>query len=156
MILAYIFIGLFILLLGFIYYLNKNKNKRINELKDVVNNELIELNYRIGFYDNKYNLTENDDKQHNYDFRVYVTELEKYTNGFSKLKLDKINVINGYNLDKFKSIINIATQEFVETQFTSNITFLEREIDIQKLRKNKLTRILKENKKKRKIKETIN
>ena len=83
-------------------------------------------------------------------------QVEKYTNGFSKLKLDKINVINGYNLDKFKSIINIATQEFVETQFTSNITFLEREIDIQKLRKNKLTRILKENKKKRKIKETIN
>lgn len=148
MILVYIFIGLFIA--GLIFsgvlmrklYKSKVRSKeleiRVNELEESLKGEIVKLSHREGFYDSSYNIGE-----HKYEFRVYVTELEKYNNGFSKLKLESVNIKSGFDMNNYSVVKSYAKEDFLEIQETKNITFLEKDVDISEIRKNKLERILK-------------
>jgi len=117
MTLAFIFIGLF--LISFIFLLvllvSNNKLKKKNKvLTDAVEKEIIKIKHRTGFYDGFYNMVEkeNSTSSSKYTFRVYVTELEKYNNGYSKISLDNINMIYGYHKTAYEYIINNAKKIF--------------------------------------------
>lgn len=149
MILAYIFIGLFLTAVIFSFFLYKKiKEKKTNitklknkleNMENVINEELININNKIGFYDGTYNL---DNKK--YSFRVYVTELERFSNGFSKFKFDNVDIMGGFSIGNYDIVIKYAKNDFIQIQTTTNITFLDRKVDITKLRKDKLEKILKD------------
>jgi hypothetical protein len=152
MLLGYIFIGLFLIVGVFcLIYVNKyrtskiiisDNENRIEALEASLKQEIVKISHRIGFYDGHYTLTENE-KSWKYSFRVYVTELEKYANGYSKFAFDKVNMMGGYSKENYGHIIHCATNDFLEVQETKNITFLDRDINICEIRKDKLERILK-------------
>jgi len=141
----YLFIVLFAatsIMCIFLYYRNKKLVDDNKEMNSALNDELIKIKHRQGFYDGSYTLTnQNNDV---YKYRVYVTELEKYKNGFSKLKLEKVDMISGFSTHQYNSIISFAAQDFLDIQSTSNITFLEKDEDLTEVRKDKLERILKD------------
>jgi hypothetical protein len=146
MITAYIFIGLFCIVTIYsiiqLFLINKLK-KRISILEDVANDKLIKLTCRTGFYDGSYNIG-SDPKNAKYEYRVYVTELEKYENNYSKLKYDGCTVL-GYQADIYKSVRQYVQNDFLEIKETTDITWLEKEKNITEIRKDKLERILNEN-----------
>ncbi len=154
MILTYVFACLFVagLILSAYLYIILKKTKSvvevlknsINVLKNSIEVELIKLNHREGFYDGSFNLVSAKDEHHTYNYRLYVYEMEKYKNGYSKLKILKIDIVRGFDNKQYEYIKKLATENFLEIQETKNITFLDRDIDITQLRKDKLERILKE------------
>ena len=77
-----IIIGLLVVGASICLTLIRKKNLRIKKLEDSLKEDLIKLSHRIGFYDGNYTLGPGANNK--YHFRVYVTELEKYGNGFSK------------------------------------------------------------------------
>ena len=138
MILAYIFIALFSILLVVNVSLYIYMKKKNSILADALNNDLLNLSKRNGFYNKSFSLD-----NHTYKFRIYVIEEEKYSNGYSKLVIDGVDIISGFSPNNFNYVIQTAKDEFVSVQETNDITFLESDIDITELRKNKLERILK-------------
>lgn len=70
---------------------------------------------------------------------VYVREIDKYTDGYSKLKIDKVEPTYG---DK-DSATRWAKNAFVSLRLTSDIEWLESIDQIKRLRKEKLLKIKK-------------
>jgi len=141
---TYIFIGLFTLSLGtLIYYLDKNKkkSKRIGVLEKSLTEKIIKAEQRKGFYDGHF-MINSDGENRKYEFRVYVTEEEKYLNGYSKFKLEKVDMKHGFNVSTYPHVIRAATADFVEIQETENVFFLEEDKDVSQIRREKLERIL--------------
>lgn len=67
---------------------------------------------------------------------VYIKELDRYTNGYSKIKIDKIDPTSSsaYTDDSIKG----AKESFNSLKITSEIEWLESEDHIKKVRKEKL------------------
>lgn len=74
----------------------------------------------------------------NYKSIVYIKELDRYNNGYSKIVIDRIEPI-----DKSSSInaIKYITRNFITLKETENIDWLESEDAIKKSRKEKLENI---------------
>lgn len=140
----YIFIALFIASNIVWLFVNYSLNKKNGILTKAVETEIIKLKQRTGFYDGSYNLGDNP-KTCKYTYRVYVTELEKYTNGYSKIRYDGCTV-SGHNADNYKLITYYVEKDFLQVTETNTITFLEKDKDITQVRKDKLERILNETK----------
>jgi len=78
-----VFIALFVILASFSIFMYRKKQKRIKALEDALSTDLTSMSLRIGFYDGT--ITFNDGVGHEkskYGYRVYVTELERYSNGY--------------------------------------------------------------------------
>lgn len=69
---------------------------------------------------------------------VYVKEIDRFSNGFSKIKLDNIEAI-----DKFPSTIKSAKDSFITLKKTDEIDWLEGEEQIKKRRREKLENLKK-------------
>jgi hypothetical protein len=114
---------------GFLYLKLRKKTKKIIQSLDKP--------IRKGYYKNssKYGLA-------NYEIIVYVTEIDRYTNGESKINLETIEVsgsiINSYNIDILKKI---ATNKFSHIVKTSDIYWMESEIEIKEQRREKLKQL---------------
>jgi len=123
-----------------------NKNTKISDknkiLKDTLKEQHKGLFNRKGFYEASYNI-DHDKKTYVYKYMVHVEELEKYINGYSKLKFIKVDMVHGFNLNTYAHVIKSATQDFTEICETNEITWLESENDIIEMRKLKLERVLK-------------
>lgn len=87
---------------------------------------------RVGFY--KYCSSGSS-----YRAIVYVKEIDKYTDGYSLLKIDRIEPTGG---DKETSE-RWAKSDFVSLRLTSDIEWLESVDQIKRLRKEKLLKIKK-------------
>jgi len=145
MISMYIFLGLFAISTTFALFLftrNKKLKDDNKELLSAVKDELVKTTHREGFYDGSYNLS--NDNGEKYDYRTYVVELERYKNGYSKLKLIKIDMIHGLHPSYYQQVIDAAIYDFLDIQQTKDITFLEKDEDLMEVRKDKLERILKD------------
>lgn len=75
------------------------------------------------------------------DIHVFVKEIDRYTNGNSRLKLDNIEIHCGNNLYDKKSILIYVRKTFVSLKKTSDIEWLESENAIKEARKNKLSHL---------------
>lgn len=70
---------------------------------------------------------------------VYVDELDRYTDGYSKIRINRIEPtsISSYKRDSKEK----AENDFISLKLTSEIEWLESEDHIKKLRKEKLDKL---------------
>jgi hypothetical protein len=116
------------------------------ELDDIKNNVL--NGKKSGYYTYSTNLLSKELKEagktgDTYDCNIYVDELDRYTNGLSKIKLKKIEVINGFDPHQYEWVRTCAKDKFSELKKTSDIEWLESVETIKTIRKNKLAEIIK-------------
>jgi hypothetical protein len=118
-------------------FLNKKLQIAIEDLK---------LKRRNGFYSDTLILLSTEQRKNNekgepYNYIVYVTELDKYTNGLSKIKLDRIEIISGFDCNEFNWVRESVEKKFASIKKTSEIEWLENEENVKDMRKEKLDRI---------------
>ena len=136
--------------LMYLYWSLYKKNKQLKSEKDILKNNLkdnlLNLNLRSGFYKQTFNLAESEDasKTSDYDVKIHVIEEEKYTNGFSKIKHIKTDILNGFQPDHYDYIKRLSILKFDTIVKTSDIEWLDVDQDIKGLRINKITSVLKE------------
>lgn len=116
-------------------------NEKLNNIKN------LSISGRNGFYSDTVNLLSPEDKKNGtsgetYYFTIYVKELERYTNGMSKIKLINIEVTGGFQIDQYSWIKESQEKRFSSLKKTSEIEWLEIEQDLKELRKEKLEKIL--------------
>lgn len=78
-----------------------------------------------------------------YEFILYVTEVERYLNGESKIILNDIEVISGYDSSQYDYVKTSFKRRFVSIKNTVDIEWLESENAVKEMRKQKLERIKK-------------
>lgn len=71
---------------------------------------------------------------------VFIKEIDRYTNGYSKIKLNRIEKISSsFDKSDYESIKN----KFISLKKTSDIEWLENEDHLKKLRKEKIEKLQK-------------
>lgn len=106
-----------------LFFKYKNLKKQVKNLYDVGTG-------RKGFYYYNYGFS--------YKCIIYIKELDRYDNGFSKIAIDEIESINGKN-----DVKKHAMENFITLKKTDTIEWLEEEMDIKTIRKEKLDKIKK-------------
>lgn len=97
---------------------------------------------RIGYYDMILHKGEKTDYDYiEFTTRIHLQELDRYTNGTSKIKVIKIEYGVLENKIKHKEIDSFIRYKFSEIQNTSDITWLDTVNDIKQQRKQKIDRI---------------
>jgi len=101
---------------------------------------------RVGFYTETTNLLSREDKEDGktgdkYDAVVHVRELEKYTNGVSKLQLITIDVTSGYDHDQYDWVKTCMRDSFTSLKKTTDVEWLEPEESVKEARKLKLDKL---------------
>lgn len=119
-------ISLIINLILFVKY--RKLKKSIQEYKSIGTG-------RYGFYNYNFHYSSL------YSALVYVKELDRYTNGFSKIEIYKIETT--CSVLYRDNTINMIKDKFISLKNTSDIEWLESEDQIKKLRKEKLEKISK-------------
>jgi hypothetical protein len=73
-----------------------------------------------------------------YNAYVYVIEIDRYTDGYSKIKIDRIEPLD----KRYNSEANEKSKDsFISLRLTNEIEWLESEDHIKRLRKEKLDQI---------------
>ena len=88
---------------------------------------------RYGFYNYNYS------SGSCYKAIVYVDELDRYTDGYSKIKINRIEPTSTSTYKKDSK--ERAENDFISLKLTSEIEWLESEDHIKKLRKEKLDKL---------------
>ena len=166
MITLYILLSISVILNIYFYY---TKNKNISTLKDkeedlnnrekVIDsvttnfknrvsrfNDIVNGNLKQGYYVHGLRYGSVDTGYESYDVDVFVSEIDRYTNGKSKIKFDYINVgkppkDKNWKLDNTEKFIKNHFSELVDTK---DIEWLESVNELQKAREKKLKRIIDE------------
>jgi len=114
--------------------LNKKYEIAVQELKKPT---------KKGYFKGSINLI--IDKEKNigqlYEYVVHVNEVERYTNGECKIKLDYIDVVSGFDPGQYSWIKESASRRFPSIMKISDIEWLESEDSIKELRKEKLEKL---------------
>jgi hypothetical protein len=105
------------------------------------------MSNRKGYYDNTVNLMSPEDYKNNspgelYRCILYVKELDRYTNGMSKIELTDVELISGFDNTQFDYVKRTMRTKFSSLRKTSDIEWLESEDSIKEVRKQKLKKIL--------------
>lgn len=149
-----------LLLYLYLNILNKSK-ETISELKDEVDKSSTKFknlkdeleilkdelsSKKIGFYEDKVNLLSAEDRaagknSEQYKLVVHVKELDRYTNGLSKIQIIKLDVMSGYDHEQYEWVKHCIKERFVSIKKTVEITWLESEENLKEIRKQKLAKI---------------
>lgn len=118
----------------------KDKNKNLEAKYNIIKES---ISKRQGYYYETTTLLSIEDRKKGlagdpYKTYIYVQEIDRYTNGMSKIELKKIEVISGYSIEKYPWVIECETTQFSSLRKTSDIEWLESEDSIKELRKQKL------------------
>ena len=85
-------------------------------------------NNRIGYYNDTITLVSSDDNitktRNDYVSTVHVKEIEKYSNGLSKIELVSIDVIRGFEPDNYNAVKSSLKLRFSTLKKESDITWL--------------------------------
>lgn len=149
--------------LFFIFYIiTRNKNSKMAlELKKL-QTKLSVLNgkyecaienlrpRRIGYYKTTLNLASIEDRKNGlkgepYDCLVHIKEIEKYTNGDSKIQLIEVELFSGYDHNQYDHVKRTIKSKFSSIRDSADIEWLESEESIKELRKLKLEKLEKMN-----------
>lgn len=128
-----------------IYHLIKIRKKykeTIESLKDINSKKIL----RTGYYEDSLNLVNKDGKGDLYKCFITVNELDRYTNGESKIEIVDI-VVNGYNPSQYRHVSDSMKKRFIPIYKTNDIEWLESETDIEKVRREKIKKIIESSKK---------
>jgi len=81
----------------------------------------------IGYYEETVRLgsTENDTKSSDYKCLVYIKELDKYSNGLSKIQFENVEIVSGFDSSLYDHVKNIIKKRFISTRKTTNIEWLK-------------------------------
>jgi hypothetical protein len=101
---------------------------------------------RIGYYESKMNLLSIEDKEKGlsgdpYSCYLYVKEIDRYTNGMSKIELTNVELIYGFNTNQFEHVKNTMRNKFSSIRKTTDIEWLESEDSLKEIRRKKLEKI---------------
>jgi len=84
---------------------------------------------RIGYYSDKVDLTDSKDTlksvTERYKVRVFIKEVEKYSNGLLKIELTKVEVLEGWNPNQYDWVKTCIKYKFSSLKKESDITWLE-------------------------------
>lgn len=140
---ATIALGLISVLVTILFLIYKSKYSTLNQkVESIIKN--LESPIRKGYY--KLNCHQG---LINYTGIIYVSEIDRYKNGESKISLDYVEIDTGDGKLDYQSAKSFLTKSFVSLMKTSEIEWLESENDLKELRKNKLEHlkdVLNENK----------
>lgn len=132
-----IFLGFTVIITTVLFSITFIKYKK---LKNVISTTISDLNkpLRYGYYIRSLNITQPGLPNKPFDTYVYVKEVDRYTNGDSKISIDKIEPIVPESDMTHDRVIKYIKDEFKSVRLTSDITWLESENEIKEMRKNKL------------------
>ena len=134
-----ILVILLILSCIFFSYVYNSLNKKYNNLIDKASTLIDELNkpLRMGYY----KMTCIQDNTIDYFPIVYVSEIDRYTNGECKIKLERVEISCGNKNFSVTSAEIFVRKEFKSLVNITDITWLESEQTIKDQRKNKLKQL---------------
>lgn len=100
---------------------------------------------REGYYQKTVNFSSKPNSKvvDTYSLIVYVEELDRFTNGESKIRLVNIEVVAGYNDSMYGRAKAVTREDFCSIKKTADIEWLESEEAVKALRKKKLEEIMK-------------
>lgn len=132
-----------------LFYVKENKrNKELSKENinlmnsiEIIKNDIISTN-RKGYYKHIINITDKNDKSKPYEVIIYVKELEQYINNISKIELENIENISGYDTTIYSFVINCAKNTFCTLKDTNSINWLEPKTPLSKQRLDKINKIL--------------
>ncbi len=112
-------------------------SKSINRLKDELSTK------RVGYYQSNITLKENSDSPSGdvYVYNIHVKELDKYTNGMSKIKIIDIEIVSGFSPNKYEWVKECARNTFSTIRKTADIEWLESEETTKEQRREKLEKL---------------
>ena len=110
--------------------------KQFNDIKSKLSEKLTDFNNRLSSNNGFIDVNSTRGSQ-SYTTRVYINEVERYTNGYSKIKIQNIQVIHGISGD-FDDLKKYVNDTFPIITLTKNITWLEPEQDNMEIRRKKL------------------
>lgn len=112
-------------------------SKSINSLKNELSTK------RIGFYQGTTTLKNESQSTTGdvYTYNVHVKELDRYTNGMSKLELIELEIVSGFSPSQYDWVKTCATSNFSKIKKTCDIEWLESEETTKELRKQKLEKL---------------
>ena len=127
----------FISIICFVLY--KKIHNKYNSLIDKIGSLIEELStpLRKGYY--TINCQQGDCLD--YTAYVYVIEIDRYTSGESKIKIDHIEIICNYGEINRYSAADFVRDNFKSIKKTANIIWLDSEQSIKDNRKNKLRQL---------------
>jgi len=97
-------------------------------------------NNKKGFYTGEY-LIEDNSSNNKYEYTVQISEIERYNNGYSKIKINKIEVTNGFELSNYRYIKKCIKADFSTLKLTNDIVWLEPQNSLKKERLIKLNKL---------------
>jgi len=131
-----------ILILGFIVstFLLSVVYIKYKKLKNEVKKIISDLNkpLRYGYYVKSLKVTQPGAPDKPFDNYVYIKELDRYTNGESKIEINKIESSISEESMSHDRIKKFIQDEFKSLKLTSDIEWLESEADIKEQRRSKL------------------
>lgn len=131
------------ILYNIVLYVNRNNHlKELSKIKDDLTKKLSNINKKMicnkGFIDVNTTASKSTEK---WVTRVMVEEVERYTNGYSKLELIDIQVISGPG-GRADDVIKYVRNTFSNLEITKDVTWLVPEEDVTEIRKKKLKSLL--------------
>lgn len=122
-------------------YLNFKKSKKLKSFRSDLD-KILSHKKRNGYYIEKLKKTDLNGKVHSFNATVFITEIEKYSDNKSKVKITSIepgvsthivnkNVIENFIKDNFKSIVKTSDIHWLEVE--KNI-LIERRKKLKKLK----------------------
>jgi len=129
-------LSLMLMTILFLTYLGKY-NKLVKKTESVISS--LKNPLRRGYFTR--DLKTRTEPQELFTSTIYVTEIDRYTNGESKLEIEEIEPgIDNYKVET-KKIKDYIHGSFKSVMKTSDITWLESEGKIKEIRKNKLEQL---------------
>jgi len=127
------------------YIDNDKQLQNVNSLLSSIKDDL--TTKRVGYYDDSVNILSHEDHLNNktgelYKMITHVRELERYTNGMSKIELIKMEVTSGFDIYQYDYVKKCMTNKFQSIKKTFDIEWLECEDSLKELRKQKLNKII--------------
>lgn len=121
-----------------VYFINKYRI-----LKNKVNDFNKPLFLRQGYYNRHYTQTKIDNSEAtDYEAVIFINELDKYTNGESKIIIDRIEIVpekdHNFNYDNSKKFILNNFKSIIKT---TDVVWLESDQTIKNIHKNKLEQL---------------
>ena len=101
---------------------------------------------RHGYYVETIQLLSKEDKLNGkvgepYICNVYVKELDRFTNGTSKIQLTDLELISGYDHSQYNWVKQCIREKFSSIKIATDVEWLESEEHIKELRREKLEKI---------------
>ena len=124
---------------------SKKINNTLNSNLLSIKNEL--TTQRIGYYSDSVNILSKEDRLNNKTGEVYtiithVKELDRYTNGMSKITITNMEITSGFDIYQYEYVKTCMRNKFQSVKKTSDIEWLESEESIKEMRKQKLEKLM--------------